>query len=108
MNDMLKKYLGTIIRGLLAGILPFLAANGLSESDSQQFVTILGGLIVAVIWGIWEKRQARKQTLTALALPPDSTLADVKKTMESGAAPDVSTAVHEIPVINVADVKSSS
>jgi len=102
MNDMLKKYLGSLIRGLLAGVIPWLAAVGMSESEGNQFVTMLAGLIVAVLWSWWEKRQARKETLAGLALPAGSTLADVKATVSSGAAPDVTTAVHEVPVLNPA------
>ena len=96
-SGMIKKYLGSLIRGLLAGVLPFLVANGVSEADSQQFITILAGLVVALVWSIWEKRYSRKETLMAAAMPGPSSLAEVKAKVADGLAPSVDTPVDAVP-----------
>lgn len=99
MNPMIQKYLGSIIRTLLAGVVPFLVSIGMTLEDTEKLVTLLAGGIAAVAWSVWEKRGARKELNTALAMPKKATLDEVKAVVASGAAPSVSTPASVVPVL---------
>lgn len=99
MNPMIQKYLGSLIRTLLAGIIPFLVSIGMSLEDTEKLVTLLAGAVAAGAWSFWEKRSARKETLTAAALPRSSTLEEVKAKVADGVAPSVSTPANVVPVM---------
>ena len=102
MNPMIQKYLGSLIRTLLAGVIPFLVSIGMTLEDTEKLVTLLAGAIGALAWSMWEKRSSRKETLVALAMPKKGTLDEAKAVVASGAAPSVATPASEVPVLKPA------
>ena len=101
MPEILKKYLGSIIRTLLTSALAFLVQKGyVSESDTTEMVMWLTGVILVLLWSLYEKYSSQLQTLTALTMPQGATLEHVKEKIASPATvnPSVMTPVDEVPV----------
>lgn len=85
MKELIKKQVGSIIRTLLAPLATWLLAQGLSTDQAEQFLAVLGTLILGAAWGVWEKYDSKKKTEakveTALSLPEGSTKADLARAM---------------------------
>lgn len=81
METMIKEYIATLIRNLIAPLVAILAASGyITENDAAQFGIAVAALAVAVIWGLVNKYLWKKTTEAALAAPAtksESKLEDV-------------------------------
>lgn len=85
MNPFIEKAIGSLVRTLLAGLVPWLVAKGmLGADDAEQLVTLLAAALIAGGWGVWEKWQSHEEKKTALALPEGSSLADLKDARKGG------------------------
>ena len=99
MNPLLKKYAGTVVRGLILSL-------GLTiDIDDETLERVIEALavVVSVGWGLWQKYRAQKETNTALALPKSSTFAEVQHEIKvTGGAPamlpaDATATIHGRP-----------
>lgn len=76
-------FAGTFVRSAMLMLAGYLVRKGIMpEGHTAALVEVGTGLILAGLaigWSLLQKWVARKALLTALALPPGSTTADVKK-----------------------------
>lgn len=85
--------------GVLAGVL--LSHHVMTEGEIARFSPhLIYGLtfgFAALGWMAYRKYKARVELLTGLALPPGSSIDDVKAAVKAGAAPPVSTPNSAVP-----------
>ncbi len=98
MNPFVEKILGSVIRTLLAGFVPWLIAHGmLSQGDAEQLASLAAGALVAGAWSMWEKYHSRQKLVTAIATPHPTTEAAVNAQVSAGMSPSVMTSREAMP-----------
>lgn len=100
MPPVVADYIGGIVRTLLAAALGYLVQHGLVSADATtQMVTWLTGVILVILWSVWQKYGAKQLQLTAQTMPTGATEAEVRKKVIAGdGVPSVLTAVAAVPV----------
>lgn len=98
MKQMIQDAVGSIVRALVAGVVPLLVAWGVTEADAKNFAAALAGMVSAAAWGVWQKYTSRKKFLTAMASGPVTEVA-VKAIVAAGMAPPVSTPTDVVPTL---------
>src|SRR5262245_44884986 len=83
MLDLTKKVFTGVIRTALAGVIAWAVSKGyLSENESTQAVTIIGGVAAVAVWSVAEKYFENAKFFqiikAALQLPPDPTIPEMK------------------------------
>lgn len=79
MDVIVQNLIGTVIRWLLTLVGTWLVSSGVLASGSQtEWVAGATAIVVALIWGIYQKFVASKLLKTAMALPAGATLVEVK------------------------------
>lgn len=73
-TDFIKESIGSIIRTLLAPLVGLLSTY-LTVDQSNQLISVVAALIVAVIWGVVNKYLWKQRVETALELPANSSIA---------------------------------
>lgn len=81
METMIKEYIASLVRNLLAPVVAYLLATGyFTQNEVANLIGAVAVMAVAVIWGLVNKLFWKKTTETALALPAtksDAKLSDV-------------------------------
>jgi len=76
-TELIKNYVGSLVRWLLVLVAGILVKKGIistAQSDVyvQQLLPVAIGAVmglIALIWGMWQKRHANQKVDKALALP---------------------------------------
>ncbi len=82
-TEMIKQYLATLLRNLLAPVFVWLVAEGyLTDNQVGQLILIIASVVITVVWGLANKYIWKEKAETALELPGGSSfkkLEDVLK-----------------------------
>ena len=100
MNPFAKDIAAKVLQLLLIGS-PLVTKLGLSQGEVEQVVTTImaaGG----TVWTLWSTYHKRRTLDTAKAIA-EITEADLNAAVKNGRAPDLGSAVYEIPVLNRGD-----
>jgi len=101
-NPLASAAIGSIVRWLLAGAATFFVDHGIwTQGEASSYVLGASLAIVSIGWSLVDKYRGRIKFLTALAMTPDTTEAEVKEHISSGGAtPSVSTPVNIVPKLD--------
>ncbi len=70
MNSMVKEYIASFVRNLLAPVVVYLAATGyISQSEAANLVIAVVTVIVAVVWGLVNKFLWKQTVASAIEVP---------------------------------------
>ncbi len=101
MNPLLSAALGAILRwglAILAGF--FVEHNIWTSAEATAYVAAAAVGILSLGLSLWNKYKGRIKFLTALAMTPGTTEAEVKEHIATGGAtPPVSTPINMVPKI---------
>ena len=79
MESMIKEYIGTLIRTLLAPVAAYLLATGyFTDSEVGNTIAAIAVVAVAVIWGLLNKFYWKKTVDVALTLPANTSPAKLE------------------------------
>jgi type VI protein secretion system component VasK len=95
----IQQVLGALVRALIVWGAGYLAAHGVTVSDSQttQFVAWATPLLGALVWSIWQKYRGRQKLVVALSTPAVMTEKQVEAVVANDGAPSVLTPKTELP-----------
>lgn len=112
MNPLVKEFLESILTKVLTAGAAYLVTTGwITEEQSGRFVLGLVAFAVSIAWSLWQRYVKQTTLVSALALPPGSTIAQAKAVAKSDEAPPASLPAdqpvrpissHRIPVILIA------
>lgn len=73
MESMLREYLTTMLRNLLAPVIVYAVSAGyITEDAATGFVVAVVAVVVSVVWGLGNKYLWARRVDTALELPANS------------------------------------
>lgn len=79
MPEILRAAIGSIVRWLLTGLAGYLVAHGaLTEGQAGELLLTVGSGVAALVWSLWRKYRARLKFITALELPANASVDQVK------------------------------
>jgi len=88
MNPMVQQIVFSLVRFALASVSAALIQRGVLSPEQTDYVIVgIGGLILAVGWGVWVKYKDRIKFVTAQASGAGTTEREVEMLVQSGAAP---------------------
>jgi len=87
LNELAKAYLGSIVRWLLTLVSAYLVSKGIvGENVASQFndAAALGvaGVLISLLWGLWNKYRANFKIDRALALPAGTSRTDLERKVD--------------------------
>ncbi len=101
MNPIVSSALGAIIRWALSGAAVWFVDHGIwTAGEASSYVLAASLASLSLGWALWNKYKGRIAFLTALAMTPGTTEADVKDHIKTGMpTPSVSTPVDVVPTL---------
>lgn len=88
MNPLLQDLLTSVLRKLLMVAATWLVTSGAwSGADAEKYTSAFALALVSTGWGLWRAYHNRQKIVTGLAMPAESTEAQVDHVIAAGMAP---------------------
>ena len=85
MDQIVQNMIGAAIRWLLTMVGTWLVTAGVLQSGSQtEWIAGASAIVLALVWGLYQKFVAGRLLKTAMAMPAGATMVEVKAEVARG------------------------